>query len=182
MDWGALATIASPVIGVFVGIWGNRRFENRPRLISYYTHVSAFQYTPVGAAPIGINTHSVVLRNIGREKATGVRLHHTTLPDFNIWPSVVHTVDVLPNGEKDILIPVLVPGEEITISYLYFQPLLFNQINSGIKSDAGFAKQITVLLQPQLQKVVRYLILAVLLLGVTSALYLSYQGVVYFSR
>lgn len=135
MDWNVIATIASPVIGVFVGIWGNKRFENRPKIISYYTHVPAFQYTPPGGVSIGINTHSVVIRNIGREKATGVRVNHAILPDFNIWPSVVHTIDTLPNGSKDIVIPVLVPMEEITISYLYFQPLMFHQINSSIKSS-----------------------------------------------
>lgn len=40
-------------------------------------------------------------------------MHHKNLPDFNIWPPIVHTVEILPDGTKYIFIPVLVPGEQI---------------------------------------------------------------------
>jgi hypothetical protein len=36
IDWNVLATITSPVIALFAGVWINRRFESRPVLISYF--------------------------------------------------------------------------------------------------------------------------------------------------
>ena len=123
LEWNALATIAAPVITLFVGAWVNRKFENRPILISYFGHISGFNSTPPGGTPIQVNTHAVVLRNTGRRSATNIRLHHATLPDFSIWPSVPYQTENLPDGTRDIVIPTLVPGEEITISYLYFPPL-----------------------------------------------------------
>ncbi len=177
IDWNAVATIAAPVIALFVGVWVNRRFENRPVLISYFSHVSTFRYTPPGGEPVQVNTHSVVLRNTGRQRATNVRLHHANLTDFNIWPAVVHNIEALPNGSKDIVIPTLVPGEEITVSYLYFPPVIAGQVNAGIKSDQGFANQITVLLQRQYPPWFNRTVVALFLLGIITACYLIYGGI-----
>ncbi|MCX5864930.1 MAG: hypothetical protein NTW42_07635 [Deltaproteobacteria bacterium] len=177
IDWNAVATIAAPVIALFIGAWVNQRFESRPVLISYFSHVSAFRHTPAGGEPLHINTHSVVLRNAGRQSATNVRLHHAYLPDFNIFPVVVHNVEVLPDGSKDIVIPVLVPGEEITVSYLYFPPLVAGQVNAGIKCDRGFANQITVLLQRQYPRWFNRTVIALFLVGVVTVCYLIYVSI-----
>lgn len=177
IDWNAVATIAAPVITLFLGVWVNRRFESRPVLISYFSHVSAFRYSPPAGQPMGINTHSVVLRNTGRKSATGIRIHHNTLPDFNIWPTVVHTVETLPDGTKDIVIPALVPGEQITISYLYFHPVTVDQINAGIKSDQGFSQQIAVLLQRQFPRWVRVVVGILMVTGLVSIVYALYTGI-----
>lgn len=40
---------------------------------------------------------------------------------------------------------MLVPEEQVTISYLYERPLLITDIHSYIKSDEGLAKVVTVL-------------------------------------
>ena len=176
IDWHAVATIASPVIGLFVGVWVNRRFESRPILISYFSHVSAFRYTPPGGQPSQVNTHSVVLRNAGRKSATNIRLHHALLPEFNIWPIVVHNVETLRDGSQDIVIPTLVPGEEITVSYLYFPPVIVGQVNAGVKCDQGFANQITVLLQRQYPRWFNRTVIALFLVGVVTVAYLIYVG------
>jgi len=177
IDWNAVATIAAPVLTLFIGVWVNRKFESRPALISYFSHVSAFQYSPHGQPPIAINTHSVVLRNAGRKTATGVRMHHKLLSDFNIWPSVVHNVDILSDGTKDIVIPKLVPGEQITISYLYFHPVTFNQINDGIKCDQGFAQQIPVLLQRQYPRWLTNVRVGLMLIGSVAIIYGLYAAI-----
>lgn len=132
IDWATLATIAAPIIALFVGVWVNRRFESRATLISYFGHVAAFVHTPTTGNPINVHTHSVVLRNAGQRSATNVRLHHSVLPDFNIWPQLVRHVEQLPCGSKDIVIPTLVPGETITASHLYFPPVTVGQVNAGI--------------------------------------------------
>ncbi len=177
LEWNALATIAAPVITLFVGGWVNRKLENRPILISYFGHISGFNSTPPGGAPIQVNTHAVVLRNTGRRSATNIRLHHPTLPDFSIWPSVPYQTENLPDGTRDIVIPTLVPGEEITISYLYFPPLTAAGVNAGIKSDQGFARVIPVLLQRQYPKWVYSCANVLLVVGAVATIYILYAGI-----
>lgn len=177
IDWTAIATIAAPIIALFVGVWVNRRFEGRPVLISYFGHVAGFQVTPANGPPFFVHTHQVVLRNAGRQSATNVRLHHAVLPNFIIWPTISHRVDVLPNGERDIVIPTLVPGEQITISYLYFPPITVGQVNAGIKCDQGFAHAIPVLLQRQYPRWVNVVAAALMLVGAVAIIYAVYRGI-----
>jgi hypothetical protein len=178
IDWEVVAIIAAPIVALFAGVWVNRVFENRPRLISYFGHVAVFQHTPQNGPPFQVNTHQVVLRNTGRKSATNIRLHHFYLPDFKIWPAVPHSVETLPDTSRDIVIPNLVPGEQITISYLYFPPVVVDQVNAGIKYDQGFAHAIPVLLQRQYPRWVGRIVGALMILGLTSVLYLLYVAVV----
>ena len=179
IDWNLVVAIAVPVATLFLGAWINRRFEIKARLISYYVHISNFPYTPTGGQALNIHTHAVILRNAGRKAAVNVRLSHSFLPDFNIWPAIQHNVQTLPNGAKDIVIPSLVPGEQITISYLYFPPLTYADINSGIKHDQGFAQQIHVLLQKQYPRWVSYAIAFLMLVGTVTMIYISFEIIVW---
>jgi hypothetical protein len=181
IDWVVVATIAAPLIALFVGAFLNRWIENRPVLNSYFGHVSSFRANPPGGVPFVVNTHAIVLRNVGRLAAKNVRLRHLTLPDFNIWPGLNHYVEPMPTGEREIVIPTLVPNEEVTISYLYFPPLTFNQINAGIRCDQGFANAIPVLLKRQYPPAVTKALTLLLLLGTIAAVYLIYEitGIVF---
>ena len=182
INWSLVATIAAPVIALFVGVWVNRRFETRPILIAHFGHVSAFRLVPPGGQPVFVNTHSVVLRNAGHRSATNVRLRHNVLPDFNIWPLLQHHVEDLPDGGREIVIPTLVPGEEITVSYLYFAPVTVAQINAGIRSDQGFAHPIPVLLQRQYPKWFNALAAALMLIGVIAVAYVAFRAFVWLVR
>ena len=82
-------------------------------------------------------------------------------------------------GGRDIVIPTLVPGEQITISYLYFPPVTVAQVNAGIKCDQGFAQAIPVLLQRQYPRWFNAVVSVLLLLGLISGFYLLYQAVVW---
>jgi hypothetical protein len=177
VEWGALATIAAPIIALFVGVWVNRRFESRPVLISHFGHVAAFVSKSATGEPITVHTHTVVLRNAGRRGATNVRLHHRVLPDFNIWPQLAHNVEELPDGSKDIVIPTLVPGEAITVSYLYFPPVTVAEVNAGIKCDQGFAHVVPVLLQRQYPRWASLAAGCLTLFGFVSVVYLLYRAV-----
>jgi hypothetical protein len=73
---------------------------------------------------------------------------------------------------KEILIPTLVPGEQITISYLYFPPIVWKDINTYIKSDERFAKRIEVLLTPVQPKWVKAVAGILLLIGLIASVYL----------
>ena len=175
VNWLEVATIAAPIIVVFLGVWATRRFENRPILLSHFGHVSGITIAgPEG--PIAINHHSVVIRNTGRRPATYVRLTHHLLPDFNVWPSVQYSIEDLPQGGKDIVIPVLTPGEQLTISYLYFGPTTVSDINAGVKCDQGIATPIPMLLQRQYPKWWNLLVGAIFLVGLIGSVYLIYEG------
>ncbi|MFQ5956046.1 MAG: hypothetical protein ACE5JZ_13355, partial [Kiloniellales bacterium] len=145
IDWGVVTTIAAPLVALFVGALVNRALESRPRLVTYLGHVSVHTLKQHDGSTSDVYTHSVVLRNAGRRPATNVRLAHPYLPDFNVLPDVEHRVEDLPGGGKEIVIPTLVPNEQVTISYLYFPPVTWNQINDQIKSDEGLAKVLQVL-------------------------------------
>ena len=82
----------------------------------------------------------------------------------------------MPDGSKDIVIPTMVPGKELTISYLYFPPVVYADINAGIESDEGIAKQIPVLLQRIYPKWFNTLVSVLLLIGLTTVLYVLIIG------
>ena len=175
IDWVVVSTLAAPILTLFIGIWAARRFGDRAKLISFYGHVATFRHTPPNGRQLIVNTHAVVLRNTGRQAATNVRLSHSFLPDFNIFPAVQHSVEELPGGVKDIVIPTLVPGEQIIVSYLYFAPQTVDKVNAGIKCDQGFAQQISVLLQRQYSKQFSDLLRALVIIGVIAFFYALYD-------
>jgi hypothetical protein len=90
---------------------------------------------------------------------------------------VVHSVDTLPDGTRDILIPSIVPGETLTVSYLYFPPVIWNQVNAGIKFDGGFAQQIPVLLQRQYPRWFTTTLGVLVLVGLVALAYVGLLGV-----
>ncbi len=171
IDWDLVAKVVAPTIAAFVGAFINRAIENRPRLVSWLGHTSSVTLRANPQSPLQVNTHAVVVRNTGRKPAKNVRLGHFVLPDFQVWPDIVHSVVQLPGGGQEILIPTLVPGEQVTVAYLYFPPLIFTQINSYTKSDDGFAKIITVLPTPQWPRWAQLLVWVLLVIGVGAIAY-----------
>jgi hypothetical protein len=174
MNLGVVGEIAKSIFLIFVGVFITRLFEKRPKLISYFGDVSSFLFTPPNGNQITVYAHSVILRNSGRANSTNVRIHHSVLPDFSIWPSTVHHVQTLPDGGKDIVIPTMIPGEQITISYLYFPPTTYRETNAGIKSDQGFARPITMLAQPKIPRWQIITVWVLMLFGVGAISYLVY--------
>src|SRR6266446_3116652 len=130
IDWVAVATLAAPVVAFFVGVWWNRWRESRAVLNTFFGHVAAFTVTPPGGVPTGVHTHAVVIRNTSHRLVMNVRLHHHgSAPDVSIWPDINHHRQMLPGGNEDIVIPALPPDGQILVSYLYFPPRTFAQVN-----------------------------------------------------
>ncbi len=171
IEWSIVATIAAPLVALFVGAALNRAIESRARLVSYLGHVSAHRINLETENHLDVFTHSIVLKNNGRSPAHNVRITHTILPSFNVHPGVVFTRETLPSGEVDIVIPVLVPHQEITISYLYHPPTTWNQINGHIKSDEGMAKVLTVLPMIQYPKWANAIVGSLMFVGLMALLY-----------
>ncbi|HCM41974.1 MAG TPA: hypothetical protein DIS66_01480 [Candidatus Omnitrophica bacterium] len=178
IDWAVIATIASPIIALFLGALLNRVIECKARLIAYFSHSAAFNLT--GNSPVTVHTHGIVLKNTGKKPAVDVRIRHHTLPrDFRVYPVLEHRVENIPSGGAEIVFPTLVPNEQVSISYLYFPPLLYSQIHAGIRHSEGFATEVVALPTPQypwwLQKTLWFL----LTLGSISSLYLFWKAIVF---
>ncbi len=175
IDWNVVAIIASPIIALFIGAALNRFLENRPKVVSYLGHVSGI-YLSEANPPTQVNTHSVVLRNAGRKTETNIRLGHNVLPDFQVFPDIEHEVKELPGGQKEIVIPKLIPEKQITITYLYFPPLTWGKVNTHLESDTGAIKVLNVLPTIQLPKWLIRVLWILISYGVIGLLYTIYEA------
>lgn len=129
INWGIVIKIVVPLGTLLIGKYIDSWLSKKSKIISYLGHTSAFNLR--GEKPLTVHTHSIVVRNIGRATANQVRVGHYVLPDnFRIYPNVSHSIERIEGGGAEIVIPKLVPGEQVTVSYLYFPPLIWNQINS----------------------------------------------------
>ena len=130
-----LLKLASPIVTLIIGFIINKYFQNRPKLITYLVQASEIPLKD-GENTI-VNTHSVVVRNDGKRTAHNVRVGHTYLPDsFSIFPKLMCDISRSEDDNSaEIIIPTLVPNEQISISYLYFPPYTWHKVNSYCKSD-----------------------------------------------
>ena len=158
IDYDALVKLLAPLLVALVGTWAKRRFEGRPKLVTYLVHAAnnplpqpdlpnpaAAAPDPVNARPQAINTHAIVVRNAGQKTAHSVRIDHAFFPfSYSVFPPIHHTLTRQGDG-AEILIPVLVPGEQVTVSYLYFPPVTWDRVSGWVKCDEGMARAVTVI-------------------------------------
>ena len=138
-----IGKILAPILTAIGGIIAKRYFEARPKLITYLVHASAIPLSDEENTKV--NTHSIVVRNAGKRTAHNIRIGHNFLPAFQIFPQLAREVVKGANNSAEIVIPTLVPGEQINISYLYFPPEVYSQVHSYCKSDEMAAKYINVI-------------------------------------
>ena len=169
VDWDLVARITVPLAALVLGRFLDHWLAKRPKLISYLGHVSAFLLNDEKRTQVF--THAIVVRNAGRESANHVRIGHHVLPNYQLVPSLPHTVENVPTGGSEIVIQKLVPGEQVTISYLYFPPLTWDRINAYAKSDEGFAKILNVIPTPQPPKLVVRLLWSLVFVGSVVVIY-----------
>jgi hypothetical protein len=183
MDYAILAKIISPLITAIAGALIKKYAEAKPKLLNYLIHASAIPLND--QAGTTVNTHSVVVRNSGKKTAHNVRMGHNYLPQgFQVFPRVQYEVVKSDNGAAEIIIPNLVPNEQVTISYLYFPPTAWTSINSYCKCDEAMAEYINVVPTKQLNKAQYYALSALVFLGAAGLVYfvlfssLSYLGLI----
>ena len=169
-DLEVIAKLLSPVIAALIGVIAKRYCEAKPKLISYLIHSSAIPL--YDEKNTQVNTHCIVVRNAGKKTAHNVRIGHNFLPKgFQIFPPLSHTVLESPDGSAEIVIPTLVPGEQVSISYLYFPPRTWNQVNAYTKSDEGLANIINAIPTPQPSRLVVLIIWLLMFLGASTLVY-----------
>lgn len=97
-----------------------------------------------------VHSHGLVIRNVGKQTAKNVRISHSvSRTPHQVFPNVKYEISDLPTGGWEILIPTIVPNEQIQISYLYLPPLTVQNFNTTAKSDDAFAQALNVLPTPQ---------------------------------
>lgn len=126
--------------------------------------------------------HTVVIRNIGSRAASNLRITHTFLPAFSIFPPMQHLVDTLPGGERQIAIPLLQPKSQVTINCVYFPLLLWSQIHAGITSDEGSPRAVDMLVNPRPNRTALFTFFGLAVLGLIVAFYLLYEGYAILAR
>lgn len=162
--------LISPIITLIIGSLIKYYAEERSKLISFIGHVSVFKLQDEQKTQVF--AHSIIVRNAGRKAARNVKLVHNVLPlNISMFPPIQHSVERNPDDSGEIVIPVLVPKEQITISYLYFPPLTWDRINSITKSDDGLAKIINVIPVPQLSRWFTFLVWFLMFIGASFLLY-----------
>ncbi|WP_316411086.1 hypothetical protein [Mesoterricola sediminis] len=183
IDWDLFSRYLGPIAGVSVGAFLNRHLEKRPKVISYLAHSSAVKMPIPDGESLVVHTHSIVVRNAGRKTATNIRLGHTALPAFSVFPPCQYEVIDLPDKSgNEICIPKLRPDEQVTLAYLYFPPLLWSGINTYAKSDEGFVEIINVLPTPQPARWLKWLSSVLVVLGATTAIYMATKIMTYIYR
>jgi hypothetical protein len=151
--------------------------------VYYLGHASAFQVQQADPelAPLVVHTHAVVIRNVGRLPARNVRVGHNVLPlNFTIYPPRPSRIETLPGDQNEIVFDTLVSGDQLTISYLYYPPLLWNQINTDVRSDEGLAQAINVLPTRQYPRWSLRTLTFLLAIGTIASLYLLVAGFLFF--
>ncbi len=174
INWPVIATIAAPIIALFIGVALDRFIEQKPKLIAYFTHTSAFNVP--GANPVTIHTHGIVIKNIGKRPATDIRVRHHFLPTpFTVFPPIEHQVQNFPAGGAEIVFPRLVQNEQVTVSYLYFPPTIWSQIHAGIRHSDGFAIEVIALPTPPYSIWMRRGLQFFLILGIIAFIYVVFE-------
>lgn len=111
-------------------------------------------------------SHSVVIRNVGKKTAKNVRVSHNGAITFHqLSPQIKYDLTTYPNG-WEILIPTLVPNEQVQIAYLYFPPITVNGFHGTTKSDEGFAQVLNVLPTPMLPPWGKFVALSLFYIGI----------------
>lgn len=170
LDPEIIAKVAGPILSLVVAAAIKHYTEARSKVISFIGHTSAF--TLQGDQPTVVHTHAIVVRNAGRKAATNVRLTHAVLPiNITVQPPVQYTIERNPEGAGEIVFPVLVQREQVTVSYLYFPPLVWSQININTKSDEGFAKIVNVIPMPQPSRLLLAGVWALMFVGASFVFY-----------
>lgn len=200
-NWDLVTKLAFPIIVALVVATISRRLDYKPKLVTYMAHAAGFSMPPiegpaqppapsVGNSPspltapsgtpanvtvtpgVQVHVHSIVVRNTGKKTAFNVRLgHNVRVHNYVLEPQVQHEKKESPAGPWEIVLPALVPNEQVLVSYLYFPPLTWPQINAYTKSDEGSARFLNVLPTPQPSRWTVRVFLAFFYFGVAATAY-----------
>ena len=175
INWPVVATIASPIVAGIIVVYISRAVESRPNLLTWLVTASTVTIRTEQNQNIPINSHSIVVRNAGRRPAHNVSLIHALLPHYSVHPGLWHQRRDTPSGGGEILFPTLAPNEQVTVTYLYFPPLTWAQVNQVTRSDEGPARVLNVIPSIQYPRWAIEVLRVLLVIGLVTSVYLMVQ-------
>lgn len=126
----------------------------------------------LGAPAVQLHVHGIIVRNTGKKTAFNVRIgHNARVQHYVLEPQIQHEKKEALAGGWEIVIPTLVPNEQVMVSYLYFPPVTWHQINTYTKSDEGAARALNVLPTPRPPRWLVTSFLVFFYLGVIGSVY-----------
>lgn len=168
INWTIVVDIVVPIFALIFGIVLTRILEHKAKVNYYLGHSSAFNIGTTNQ----LHTHSVVVANQGKKTAKGVKIIHDINPEnFNVYPQREYEKTDLPEGGAEIKFSRLRPNEQVTVSYLYYPPVIWTQFNTVVKHDDGLAKAIPVILTRQFPKWQLRVLAFLTLLGTVAFIY-----------
>jgi len=194
IDWDIVLKIAVPMATLVLGIVFKEAIERRASIQYYVGTLADFMVrsrqadtasasviqgigteatSPPVASDFGVYTHALVIVNGGRAPARNVRIGHVAfLQNYHVSPKLDYSIEPVKDSGDDIVFPILRPKEQVTVSYLYFEPVTPDQIHTYVKSDEGLAKNIAMLPVRRFPKWLNMLILAAMSTGIVAWIYL----------
>ncbi|EPT9269351.1 hypothetical protein ACVTOL_004783, partial [Vibrio parahaemolyticus] len=170
LDIDLIIKLVVPVVTAILGVLIKNHLDAKPKLITYLVNASAIPLKD--DANTNVHVHSIVVRNVGKKSANNVRIGHTHLPkSYVVYPPLNHTVEEDAQGCSELIIPNLVPDEQVTIQYLYYPPITWDRINTYTKSDEMQAKYVNVIPSPQIPMVQQITMLVLMFIGASTTLY-----------
>lgn len=182
IEWtaDAIAKLLAPLLAGVATLCLKAYLTERVKLVWYLVHASATTISGLGeqaGVSVPVHTHLVIVRNDGKKTARNVRLTHTNLPlNVTIHPQIEYSVIRRDDGSGEIVFPTIVPKEQVTVSYLYFPPLHYSQVNSQLKSDDGFARFIEVIPIPKPNRLLVWSLQALAFIGASFLLFWSVRA------
>jgi len=158
-----LITVASALI--------LRTLQPKGRIRYYSPHQFTFLVPQANQNSLLVYTRSLRIENIGRDKATGIEIHHAFPPEnFSVFPSFDYTISTNPERYHILKVPSLGPKEGFWLEILQTRelPMLVQ-----VRSDAGQAKSANVGNFIVFPKWVYLILWALILIGLTTIVYLA---------
>jgi len=149
-DYMSVVTVIAPVVAAVVGYFAKRALDRAPRVVAFMAASNSVTLGKGKPNEVTIHSHVLVIRNDGALAARDVRITHDFFPpDISVYPGVEHTLVVNPQGLTELQVPLLAPGQQLAISYMYFPPLTWAQINCDVYSETGRAERVALLPRPK---------------------------------
>jgi hypothetical protein len=158
----AALKVLAPILSLLLNLLFQRITKAKPEVVFNLVHSAEHPIVGPQDSYGQVHTHSLLVRNTGKETAKNVRVGHLVLPpSIRIYPPVQHeVVKTAParggQSSGDLVFPTLTPGEAVSIAYLYGSDLTVHQIHGAhnfVKSDWGLAKCVPISVQAPLGKV-----------------------------
>lgn len=149
-DYMSVVTVVAPIVAAVGGYFGKRALDLKPRVVAFMASANSVVMGKGTDTETTIHSHVLIIRNDGGLAARDVRITHDIFPPgLSVYPGIEYRAFENPQGQTELQFPLLAPGQQVSVSYMYFPPLIWPQINCDVYSENGRAERVTLLPKPK---------------------------------